>query len=254
MGEQFEHRRETEVGASPDEVWEAIATGPGIDSWFMGANEVDPGPDGTVRMVFGPYTPVHAITAWEPGHRLVYGSGPEEDGRSIAYEFLVEGREQGTTVLRMVVSGFLPGDGWEDEYEAMAQGGELFWGTLVAYLTHFSGRIATPVTVFGPMVDDWDSAWDAVHRELGLSAPVEVGDPVRLTLDGLPTVAGQVYATNSQTLGIRSEDAMYRLLQGFRGPMMACHHLFADVDLPRTERAWQGWLDRVVGPTTTSEA
>jgi uncharacterized protein YndB with AHSA1/START domain len=253
MGEQFEHRRETEIGASPDDVWEAIATGPGIDSWFMGANEVDPGPDGTVRMIFGQYTPSHRITAWEEGQRLAYGSGPEEDGRTIAYEFLVEGREHDATVLRMVVSGFLPGDDWEDEYEAMAQGGDLFWSTLITYLTHFRGRVAAPVTVFGPMVDDWDSAWAAVHRELGLSAPVAVGAPVRLTLDG-PAVDGQVYAANEQTLGVRTEDAMYRFLHGFRGPMMACHHLFVGVDAARAERTWQVWLDRVVGPTTTSEA
>jgi hypothetical protein len=32
-------------------VWEAIATGPGLDSWFMGRNEVEPREGGTVRIV-----------------------------------------------------------------------------------------------------------------------------------------------------------------------------------------------------------
>ena len=43
MGRPFENRSEAEVPASPDEVWAAIASGPGIDSWFMGRSEVRPG-------------------------------------------------------------------------------------------------------------------------------------------------------------------------------------------------------------------
>ncbi|MFC7648504.1 hypothetical protein ACFQX6_54750 [Streptosporangium lutulentum] len=44
MGHAWEERDEAVVAASAEEVWAAIATGPGIDSWFMGRNEVDPGP------------------------------------------------------------------------------------------------------------------------------------------------------------------------------------------------------------------
>ena len=43
MGHQFEDALETEVDATVDEVWQAIATGPGIDSWFMGRNSVADG-------------------------------------------------------------------------------------------------------------------------------------------------------------------------------------------------------------------
>lgn len=34
MGHAFEHRHELTVPASPEQVREAITTGPGIDSWF----------------------------------------------------------------------------------------------------------------------------------------------------------------------------------------------------------------------------
>lgn len=44
MGHSFEGIDEIEVPASVEDVWTAIATGPGIDSWFMGRNEVTPGP------------------------------------------------------------------------------------------------------------------------------------------------------------------------------------------------------------------
>ena len=39
MTHPFESEFETALSASPEQVWEAIATGPGLDSWFMGRNE-----------------------------------------------------------------------------------------------------------------------------------------------------------------------------------------------------------------------
>ena len=122
MGRQFEQHREAEVPASPQEVWAAIATGPGIDSWFMGRNEVEAGDGGAVRTAFGEYAPELPITGWDPARRLAYGSGRAPDGRFIAYEFLIEGRAGGSTVLRVVTSGFLPGDDWAEEFEAMTLG------------------------------------------------------------------------------------------------------------------------------------
>jgi uncharacterized protein YndB with AHSA1/START domain len=42
MSRDFELHKEMELDASPEQVWEAIATGPGISSWFMGPHEVEP--------------------------------------------------------------------------------------------------------------------------------------------------------------------------------------------------------------------
>ena len=110
MGERFAQRREAEVPASPEDVWAAIASGPGINSWFIGKSEVQQGARGTVRTVFGEYAPELDVTAWDPPRRFGYRSAEAPDGRFIAYEFLVEGRDGGSTVLRAVTSGFLPGD------------------------------------------------------------------------------------------------------------------------------------------------
>jgi len=243
MGHEFEGHQEFELDATPEQVWEAIATGPGINSWFMGRNEVEPREGGTVRMAFGDYTPESTITAWDPLKRFAHHSGVAEDGRFIAYEFLIEGRAGGSTILRAVTSGFLPGDDWEAEFDAMTKGGELFFRTLVAYLTHFPGRTATPITAFGPMVTDWDHAWAVLHRELGLTSTVAEGDQVRFTPDGLAPIEGVVYFVNPHTLGVRTSDALYRFLRGFHGPMIVGHHLFAGgVNRERTEHAWQSWL------------
>jgi len=150
MGHRFEQRQEAELPASLEQVWAAITTGQGLDSWFMGHSEVRPGPGGTVRTTFGDYAPELSIAEWDPFRRFAYSSGEAQDGRCIAYEFLIEGRHGGSTVLRTVTSGFLPGDDWQDEYEAMTAGMQLYFRTLVEYLSYFAGRFATPITALGP--------------------------------------------------------------------------------------------------------
>jgi uncharacterized protein YndB with AHSA1/START domain len=236
MGHEFSSADELRVDATPEEVWAAIATGPGIDSWFMGRNEVDPAQ--AVRQAFGGYSPEHQVTAWEPGKRLAYSSGPAPDGRSVAFEFLIEGRDHASTVLRIVNSGFLPGDDWADEFEAMTRGNALFISTLATYLNHFAGRVATPVTAFGPMITDWPRTRAKLVAAIGKD-----GDRVRFTPEGLPPVDGVVYFENEDTIGVRTDDAIYRFLRGFRGPVMACHHIFSDISRESTEQAWRAWLN-----------
>jgi len=238
MGKEFAQTDVIEVPAEPEQVWAAIASGPGIDSWFMGRNEVEGGAGGAVRGAFAAYEPTHGITAWDPPHRLAYGGEPEPDGRRIGYEFLVEGRDGGSSVIRCVTSGFLPGDDWADEFEAMTAGGALFVRNLAEYLHWFQGRTATPVTAFGPAaVADWPALWAAFAKRVGAENLV-VGAEVKLA-----GTAGVVYARNEQTVGIRTEDGLYCFMQGFHGPLVATHHVMADgVDAAAEEAKWTEWL------------
>jgi uncharacterized protein YndB with AHSA1/START domain len=230
MGHEFNLQDEYSVEATPEQVWAAISTAGGIDSWFMGRNDVDPGEGGTVHTAFGEYAPPPStITAWEPPRRLCYGTSEAEDGRRIGYEFLVEARAGGSTVVRLVTSGFLPGDDWADEFEAMQGGMGLFYRTLREYLDHFAGRIGTPVTVFGPPVSDWDRTWANT----------------RAMLDRSPLKGGTVYCDNGQTVGVRTPQALYRFVTGFRGPLMVMHIVFSDVDTATEESAWRTWLEEV---------
>jgi uncharacterized protein YndB with AHSA1/START domain len=239
VGKPFEVRREAAVDAGPEQVWAAIATAPGIDSWFMGNTEVEAGR--TIRTAFGGYDPAHTVTAWEPGERLAYrDEGP--DGRFVAYEFLIAGRGGGGTVLRTVTAGFLPGDDWADEFEAMGHGLSLFFDTLVAYLTHFAGRVARPVSAFGPAVTHWPRAWAGLHAALGLTAPVAAGDRGELTPPGGTPTAAVVYHADPQNLALRTEGALLRFMRGFQGPLIASHHVFDPRSTTSDAAAWRAWL------------
>jgi uncharacterized protein YndB with AHSA1/START domain len=246
MGHEFAQHHAAEVPASPDEAWAAIATGPGIDSWFMGRNQVTAGAGGTVRTVFGEYTPELEITRWDPGHRFAYGSGQAPDGRFIAYEFLIEGRQGGSTVLRTVTSGFLPGEDWAEEYEAMTLGGELYFRTLVEYLTNFAGRFAVPVTAFGPPGTSWARDRVLLCRGLGLTEQPQPGDQARLKGEAGPA-DGTVYVANAHAIGVRAPDALYRFMRGFAKPVIAAHHLFSEGAEPdQARQAWEAWLGRTL--------
>jgi uncharacterized protein YndB with AHSA1/START domain len=80
MPREFEIRREVELPATPEQVWEAIATGPGNAAWLFPA-EVEPGEGGTGIGGSG-------VTVWDPPrHFATRAEG--EGGRFNAVEAIV---------------------------------------------------------------------------------------------------------------------------------------------------------------------
>ena len=63
---------EVEVPGTPEEVWRAIATGPGISSWFVPTTfEERDGKPVAVSMDFGPGMESRAaVTVWDPPRRF----------------------------------------------------------------------------------------------------------------------------------------------------------------------------------------
>lgn len=243
MAHPFETRHEATVPATPEQVWDAITSGPQIDSWFMGRNEVEPREGGVARFVDPAFTMESTITAWEPPTRFRFRSADDPGGGFHVFDYHVEPAPDGATV-RWIHSGALSGDDWEKEYVAMGEGDPMYFGKLVEYLTYFRGRIATPVAAFGPNLGDGLTA--APYLEpLGLSAMPAVGDRVRLTPTGLEPMEGVVDAASKSFLGVRTDDALYRWIAGFEGTTMVGHHLFADdVDEQAEVDAWTAWLTR----------
>jgi len=242
MPHHFENPEDLELDVSPEAVWDAIATGPGLSSWFMGATEVE-AEAGVVRTTMGGWSQESEIVANEPGKRFAFRGAESPDGRFFAMEFLLEARSGGSTVLRVVSSGFLPADDWEDEYEAMVTGGRLYLHTLVEYLTHFAGRPGIAVTPF-TTPGDMDRRWAAMAADLGLPADVAVGDRVVLTPTGLPPIDGVVDHVAPDAVGVRSEDGLYRFFRGYFASGVG-HHLFGTSDEATATTAWSTWLTTV---------
>ncbi|HEY0359189.1 MAG TPA: SRPBCC domain-containing protein [Mycobacteriales bacterium] len=230
MGREFELRKEVVLAATPEQVWEAIATGPGLTAWFM---PMDLDPDSAM------------VTAWEPGKRLRVQTPAAEDGAAQAFEYLIEARDGAGTTLRFVHSGSLGDDGG-DAFESMTGAGwDMYLHTLAQYFEHFAGRPATYVETEAPPSSAHAGAWAVLLGALGLSGSVAPGDHVELTPEGPEPVVGVVDYVTPSFLGVRTSDALYR----FHGraaigmPIAVGHHVYRDdVDAEQAAERWQAWL------------
>ena len=242
MTHEFKFEMELELDATPEQVWEAISTGPGIDSWFMGHTEIEPRVDGKVRWTLGDMTGDSTVTAWEPARHLAYRGDANPDGTFMAFEYLIEGRDGGTTVVRLVHSGFL-GDDWEAEYDALSKGNPMYLQKLATYVKYFTGKASTHnIFAPGPEVAE-DKAWATFERALGLTGTPAVGDKVRFAIEGLAPVDGVVEFAGLPTFaGVRSEDGIYTFMAAMGVVHFENHSFSDDIDHEAAERAVQSWL------------
>ncbi len=257
MGDRRLEKR-IELDATPEQVWEAIATGPGIAAWFV-PQEVEPRVGGTVAQDYGGgFTTSGRVTAWEPGRRFAYGAfeqpqegQPQEEQPEYAYEFLVEGRAGGGTVLRFVQSGFLDGADWDDEYDSFDAGWNLFLANLDSYLRHFAGLPVRNVVAMGYTVGSGREIWPVLHRALGLAGHPAVGDRVTLAPDGPAPISGVVDVADEEFLGVRSAHGLHRIgAEGEDGCGVSAYHYFygLPVDTDAVTADWQRWLSALFPP------
>jgi len=147
---RVEHRAEhaRELAATPEQVWDAIATSDGISAWMV-PTRLDPQIGGEVSFDHGPFRSTGVITGYTPNQRFAYEEPwPMTDGMRewvadtaghevtdeelasispIATEFMIEAASGGSCILRVVSSSYGSGADWENEYfTEMAAG----WGTV----------------------------------------------------------------------------------------------------------------------------
>ncbi len=254
MTHEFEIAQEIEVDASPEQVWEAVATGPGWDSWFMGRNEIEPREGGDVRWSIGGFTATSKVTTWDPPNRFVSMGDEAPDGSTHQFDYRIEPREGGGSSIKYVHSGRL-GDDWEAEYAGMSEGDPMYFHKLAEYVTYFSGRFATPIDAHGPEVADRERAFEVIRAGLGLRGDVAMGEQVRLTPAGFTPMEGVVDYVSPSFLGVRTDDALYRFIYGFDHTVMIGHHLFREgVDQQQVESAWASWLSGLFEPGAGGDA
>ncbi|MET0147356.1 MAG: SRPBCC domain-containing protein [Ilumatobacteraceae bacterium] len=174
---------ELTVSATPEQVWDAIATAEGISAWML-ETELDPREGGAVTFRMGPDVASEGtVTAFEPTRRIAY----EEDWATLvghagadvtplATEFLVDARSGGTCVVRVVTSAYGTGADWENEFwEEMVWGWAPMLDNLRIYLAHFAGQRATATTSTAMFAVTPVEAIDRVRAALGVAT---VGDHV----------------------------------------------------------------------------
>jgi uncharacterized protein YndB with AHSA1/START domain len=244
---------EIEVPGTPEQVWDAIATGPGITAWFV-PTESDERPGGVITQHHGEGLDMEGeITAWDAPRRFAYAMewAPTEDAsrERIGAEFLVEARSGDTCIVRVVNSGFGSGPDWDRMLESTRAGWRNALDNLRLYLTHFPGHRGASFAASGLSAESRDEAWATLTEALGMR-DARVGDEVSTPPDA-PTLAGVVVRAEEAQLGLRLDQPGPGLASlGTGGPgreviAFVRAYLYSD-DAPalaaRAEEEWQTWL------------
>lgn len=183
---------EVEVPGTPEEVWQAIATGPGISSWFVPTEfEERDGKPVAVKLNFGPGMEARSVvTTWDPPRKLVAQGEGWGGSPPMADEWTVEARGGGVCVVRVMHSLFADTDDWDNQLEGTESGWPAFFRILRIYLTHFRGQRSALMQWIAPAAGTQAEAWDALTSALGLKG-LGVGQRVDAPA-GVPSVGGIV--------------------------------------------------------------
>jgi uncharacterized protein YndB with AHSA1/START domain len=147
---EYRMERTLAVAATPQQVWDAIATADGISAWMV-PTRLDPQIGGEVTFDHGGFRSTGVVTDNTPHQRFAYeepwpmteamrdwvtnaaSHGPITDDdlslvSPIATEFLIEAASGGSCVVRVVSSAYGRGADWEKEFfDEMAAG----WGAML---------------------------------------------------------------------------------------------------------------------------
>lgn len=163
------------VPGTPEQVWDAIATGPGMSAWFT-PTSVDERVGGAIAFDFGDgAVSSGVVTEWEPPVRLEYEEHEwSGDAPPVATEVTVTSRSGDRCVVRMVHSLFTDRDDWDDELESFETGWPGFFEVLRLYLRDFPGQPVAGVLAAATHPGDMASAWSSLAAAVGV-AGVDVG-------------------------------------------------------------------------------
>ncbi len=158
------------VPGTPEQVWQAMATGPGYATWFTQAT-IEERVGGELKFHFaGNVTTSGEVTRWEPPHLFGYVEKQWSEGAPpIATEITIAGRAGGQCVVRMVHSLFSSTDDWDDQMEGFEHGWPGFIDVLRIYLANFAGMKAASFQVMHTRQGDHLSAWAELLERLNLS-------------------------------------------------------------------------------------
>jgi len=190
---------EVEVPGTPEQVWEAIATGPGITAWFVPTRvEEENGVPKKLICNFGPGMESAAdIKDWNPPHRLTAENSWGPGMPPVATEWTVEARGGGKCVVRVVHSLFASTDAWDNQLESTEMGWPTFFRILKLYLTHFRGQPCSTIQVMGGAQGTVLDAWGKLTGALGITGS-DVNQRCK-TQSGVPDLAGVIDSVSGGT-------------------------------------------------------
>jgi uncharacterized protein YndB with AHSA1/START domain len=244
--------REIEIGATAEAVWQALTDAQELTRWFPMDARVTPGVGGSVTMQWQGEPPLHSrIEIWVPDHhlRLVGLGGLKE----LVTDIFLEGRG-GSTILRVVTSGFGADASWDDIIDGFQSGWDFELLGLRHYLERHRGRARQIARARVP-ITDYPSAWQRlVESSEWFPADLSVGAPVTIRAGG-PVLEGVVRVWSpprqlvTQVAGWN--DALLRITlfcpdqQGTATAWLSAYDV-SETELRALEQGWQTSLKQIL--------
>ncbi len=194
---------DAEVPGTPQDVWPAIATGPGLSSWFAPTDvEVQGGVPTALTSTLGPgMTSRSMVTAWNPLHSFTtQAAGWFPGSPPVTTEWTVEAQSGGTCIVRVVQSLYASTDDWDDQLIGSEAGLPGALRLLRQHLTHFRGQRAAFMQVMAPAADTPTDAWAKLTAALGLNG-VDAGQSWTAPA-GVPALGGVVEHVDQDPPGV----------------------------------------------------
>jgi uncharacterized protein YndB with AHSA1/START domain len=248
---------ETEVPGAPEEVWQAIATGPGISAWFVPA-KLDGREGGAIVLDFGSgMVSEGVIKVWDPPRRFVAenkeGMGPGSP--TIEDEWAVEAKSGGTCRVRVAHRWFSSTDDWDKAYESVEKGWPAFFRILEIYLAHFRGQPSEVISLMAMSPETKSAVWDLLFGSLGLARPAK-GQRVE-SAHGAPRLAGVVERVDNEELLLRLEEPtsgvahFLPVVMGKQVCLSVRLYLYGSQGravAAREAPAWDAWINALLPP------
>jgi uncharacterized protein YndB with AHSA1/START domain len=246
------HETIVEIAAPADAVWRGITEASEIVRWFAPQADVSPGEGGRITLSWGPGMEGSSrITVWEPGRhlRLVEErpNGPRnceaggvvqavDDSKpvEVVLDYYLEAKG-GSTVLRLVHSGFGATSDWDGEFESTRYGWMMFLRNLRHAITRHPGTPCRQAMLMATSALEPAATWarlmspacflasgtaDGLQEGDRLEWRAANGDPISgvVTMSFPPKYIGATFEqANDGLFGITVEGSMVMLSLMFYG-------------------------------------
>ncbi|HYD53106.1 MAG TPA: SRPBCC domain-containing protein [Gemmatimonadaceae bacterium] len=245
---------EVEVPGTPEEVWQAIASGPGISSWFAPTEfESEGGRPVAMTVNLGPVQTRSVVTAWDaPRTFTAEGPGWFPGSPPLASEWTVEARAGGVCVVRVVQSLFASTDDWDDQLIGSEAGIPGSFRILKLYLTHFRGQRSAFMQLMAPVAGTPPDAWAALAEALEFdgagvgqrwAAPASVPTLGGVVEDVSETPPGALLRLDQPGPGAA---ALFTMDLGDAVMVAFSFYFYGDeavANVARERPKWQAWID-----------
>lgn len=210
--ERWSDEREIEISAPPEQVWAAWAEPEHVRNWFSddAHGDLEPGRE-LVHRFDGHGEHRYRVVEVEAPHRLVLDG--EMDGR--AFRQTVEIRtEGGTTVLRLVHSGFGPADPDSEIVQGIDSGWSMALAVMKHYAENYFGRAKVTHVAFRPARFEYGELLRGRYLSgEGLagwltngSGGIAVDEPTKLDVVGVGVLSGKVLSLTDHEVSVTLDE------------------------------------------------